>query len=115
MTRAVLVLVLLSVGCSAPRGGTIRGYVLDGRGHRAPHAHIIASDLPPTDQHPPQLAKRLGETTADSHGDFTLSLAAVTPYTLLIASFDHQAGSAAPSFDHPVRIPLRPTRSRVLP
>ena len=104
-----------SLGSCAVHAGPIRGYIVDVHGHRAPHARVVASHLPPTDQHPPQLAKTLAETRADSHGEFTLSLDHITRYTVLIASFDHQSGSAAPSFDHPVRIPLRPTRSRMLP
>ena len=115
MTRVVLVLVLCCAGCSAPRSGIIRGYVVDVHGQRAPQAHVTASHLPPTDQHPPQLAKTLAETTADSHGNFTVFVDQITRYTLLIASFDNQSGVAAPSFDHAVRIPLRRNRPRVVP
>ena len=115
MTRALLVIVASALGCSAALAGTIRGYVVDVHGHRAPHAHVIASYLPPTDQHPPQLAKRLGETTADARGEFVFTLPRISRYDILIASFDHQAGSATPSFDRVVRIPLRRIRPRVLP
>jgi hypothetical protein len=115
MTRAILVAIFCCIGCSAPSAGTIRGYVVDADGRRVPHAQVTAAHLPPTDQHPPQLAKKLGETTADSHGEFVLSVSRITRYTLLVASSDDQSGAAEPSFDHPVRIPLRHNRPRVAP
>ena len=113
--RVVLVGILCCASCSTPSAGIIRGYVVDAHGRRVAHAHVTAAHLPPTDQYPPQLAKKLGKALTDSHGEFRLSVSQVTRYTLLVASFDDQSGVAAPSFDHPVRIALRHNQPRVVP
>jgi hypothetical protein len=113
--RVVFVAIVCCVGCSAPSRGIIHGYVVDARGRRAPHAHVTAAYLPPTDQHPPQSPKIFGEATADLNGEFALSVTDIARHTLLIASFDDQSGVAAPSFDDPVRIRLRHNRPRVVP
>jgi hypothetical protein len=114
MTRAFLVIMTSLAGCSAALAGTIRGYVIDMHGNRAVRAHVEAWHSPPTDLHPPQPSVKLGETTADSHGAFTLALDRLRPSYVLIATFDHQVGTAAPSFHHAVRIPLRPVRKHIL-
>jgi len=113
MTRALFFIACLLSGSTA-LASTIRGYVVDLHGRRAARAHVEAWHSPPTDQHPPQPSTKLGETTADSHGEFTLALERLRPSYVLIATFDHQVGSAAPSFDHAVRIPLRPVRKHIL-
>ena len=113
MTRAFLLIACL-LNSSAAFAGTIRGYVVDVYGHRAARAHVEAWHSPRTDQHPPQPSVRLGETTADSHGMFTLALDRLRPSYVLIATFKHQVGTAAPSFDHLVRIPLRTIRKHIL-
>jgi hypothetical protein len=115
MMRFILVPILCCASCSTPTAGIIRGYVVGAHGRRVAHAHVTAAHLPPTDQHPPQLAKKLGTAMTDSHGEFLLSVSQVTRYTLLVASFDEASGAAAPSFDHPVRIALRHNQPRVVP
>ena len=108
MTRAFFAILAFWVPYSGAAGGTIRGYVVDVHGHRAARAHVEAWHSPPTDQHPPQPSAKLGQTTTDSHGEFTIALDRLRPSYVLIATFDHQVGTGAPSFDHLVRIPLRP-------
>jgi hypothetical protein len=53
----------------------------------------------------------LGETISDAHGDFTISVDA-PEIDMLIASFDHQSGTAATPFSGTVRIVLRRVRLR---
>jgi hypothetical protein len=53
----------------------------------------------------------LGQTTADAHGDFAISVDA-PEINLLIARFDHQSGTAAPPFSGPVSIVLRRVQLR---
>lgn len=114
MTRAFFVILACLLPCSAALAGTIRGYVVDVRGHHAAKAHVEAWHTPPTDQHPSQPSVKLAETTADSHGAFTFALARLRPTYVLIATFDQQVGNATPSFDHLVRIPLRPIQRHIL-
>jgi hypothetical protein len=113
--RALIAATICCVGCSAPTRGTIRGYVVDAHGRPAPHARVTAAYLPPTDQDPPQSPKIFGKATADSNGEFALPVTDIARDTLLIASYDGQSGVAAPSFDRPVRIPLRYNHPRVVP
>jgi hypothetical protein len=110
MTRALAFTVTLALwlGCSDAFAGIIRGYVLDKQGHRVPGARVEAWRMVLTDQQPPQHPTKLGKATADSHGEFTLTVARLSESVVLIASFDRQSGTAAPSFDHVVRIALRP-------
>ena len=113
--RAVLVAILCCAGCSGRSGGTIRGYVVTAEGRVASYARVTVAHLPPTDQRPPQSAKKLGETTADSRGQFVLAVSEITRYTHVVASYDGQSGAAAPSVHHSVRIPLRHIPPSVVP
>ena len=109
MRLAILPILVLALVSSTAVAGTIRGYVIDEAGNRVAGARVQAWHMVSPDQRPVQHPIKLGETTADAHGDFAISVDA-PEINMLIASFDHQSGRAAPPFSGTVRIVLRRVR-----
>ena len=110
-TRLVILVSAFALVSSLTEAAMIRGYVVDADGHRVRGARVQAWHIVPTDQRPPLHPAKLSETTSDVHGNFAMSVDA-RQTNMLIASFDNQSGSAAPSFTTTVRIALRHIRPR---
>jgi hypothetical protein len=106
MRLAILPIIVLALVSSTVAGATIRGYVIDEAGNRVAGARVQAWHMVSPDQRPVQQPTKLGETTADAHGDFVISVDA-PEINMLVASFDHQSGAAAPPFSSTVRIVIR--------
>lgn len=111
MRLAIVPITALALVSSTAVAGTIRGYVIDEAGNRVAGARVQAWHMVSPDQRPFQHSTKLGETTADAHGDFAISVDA-PEINMLIASFDHQSGTAAPPFSSTVRIVLRRVQLR---
>jgi len=111
MRLAIVPITALALVSSTAAAGTIRGYVIDEAGNRVAGARVQAWHMVSPDQRPFQHPTKLGETTADSHGDFAISVDA-PEINMLIATFDHQSGTAAPPFSSTVRIVLRRVQVR---
>ena len=111
MRLAIVPITALALVSSTAVAGTIRGYVIDDAGNRVAGARVQAWHMVSPDQRPFQHPTKLGETTADAHGDFAISVDA-PEINMLIASFDHQSGTATPPFSSTVRIVLRRVQVR---
>ena len=111
MRLAIVPITALALVSSTAVAGTIRGYVIDEAGNRVAGARVQAWHMVSPDQRPFQHPTKLDETTADAHGDFAISVDA-PEINMLIASFDHQSGTAAPPFSSTVRIVLRRVQLR---
>jgi len=111
MRLAILTIIVLALVSSTALAGTICGYVIDEAGNRVAGARVQAWHMVSPDQRPVQHPTKLGETISDAHGDFTISVDA-PEIDMLIASFDHQSGTAATPFSGTVRIVLRRVRLR---
>ena len=111
MRLTILPIIVLALVSSTALAGTIRGYVIDETGNRVAGARVQAWHMVSPDQQPVQHPRKLGESTADANGDFAISVDG-PEINMLIASFDHQSGTAAPPFSGPVRIVLHRVRLR---